>query len=78
MRGIVSGSITWDTDPTYGTLVASAVPGIDDIELLQPLRALRAPGRDTEYQSFVERLRQERRAHLDRYDQLHPSICDAV
>ena len=38
VRGIISGSIQWDNDPTFGTLVASSVPGIDDIELLQPWR----------------------------------------
>ena len=58
--------------------MASSVPGIDDIELLQPWRLYERQGRATEYQTFVEQLRQDRRAHLDRYDQLHPSICDAV
>ncbi len=78
VRGIVSGSIQWDNDPTFGTLVANSVPGIDDIELLQPWRLYERQGRATEYQGFVEDLREERSAHLDGYDQLHPSICDAV
>ena len=78
VRGIISGSIQWDNDPTFGTLVASSVPGIDDIELLQPWRLYERQDRTTEYQGFVEGLREQRSAHLDRYDQLHPSICDAV
>ena len=44
VEAIVSGTIEWVADPDFGYEVAAAVPGIDDIEILQPRRAVRAPG----------------------------------
>ena len=36
VKAIAEGTITWERDPDFGYDVATAVPGIDDPELLQP------------------------------------------
>src|SRR4029434_3322924 len=38
VRAIAEGTITWDEAPDVGSQVASEVPGIDALELLQPRR----------------------------------------
>src|SRR5256714_1742271 len=39
VKGIAEGTIEWERDPDFGYLIASAVPGIDEAEVLNP-RAL--------------------------------------
>src|SRR5215203_2064325 len=36
VEGIAEGTIAWESDPDFHYLVATAVPGIDDEEVLQP------------------------------------------
>ncbi len=74
VQGIVEGSILWDTDPDFGYEIASRVPGVDDIELLQPVRLYQRQGREAEYQAQVQRLQTERRAYLKAFDSLHPEV----
>jgi phosphoenolpyruvate carboxykinase (ATP) len=62
--GIVDRTIEWVEDPDFGYLVATSVPGIDDIEKLQPRRLYEAQGRVDEYRELVERLEAERAAFL--------------
>jgi phosphoenolpyruvate carboxykinase (ATP) len=38
VKGIAEGTIEWERDPDFGYLVASSVPGIDELEILQPRR----------------------------------------
>ena len=78
VRAIAEGTITWDEDPDFGYLVASAVPGIDDIELLQPRRLYERQGRRGEYRDHVERLKAERTAYLAGFPGLRPEIRKAV
>src|SRR5207237_8041447 len=36
VKGIAEATVEWERDPDFGYLVAAAVPGIDDAEVLQP------------------------------------------
>ena len=67
-----------DEDPDFGYQVASAVPDIDDPELLQPRRLYERQGRLEDYDAIVERLKPERVAHLQRFTQLSEEIIKAV
>jgi phosphoenolpyruvate carboxykinase (ATP) len=78
VRGIAEQSITWDEDPDFGYQVASAVPDIDDGELLQPRRLYERQGRLDDYNAIVERLKLDRVAHLQRFTQLSEEIIKAV
>lgn len=61
---IIEGSIEWVEDPDFGYLVAASLPGIDDVEKLQPRRLYEAQGRLDEYRDIVARLEEERAAFL--------------
>jgi phosphoenolpyruvate carboxykinase (ATP) len=51
VKGIAEGTIEWERDPDFGYLVASAVPGIDDVEVLQPRKLYERTGRADEYRA---------------------------
>ena len=78
VKGIAEQTITWDDDPDFGYQVASAVPGFDDPELLQPRKLYERQGRTDEYQATVERLKGERVAHLQEFPELSEEIIKAV
>jgi phosphoenolpyruvate carboxykinase (ATP) len=78
VKAIAEQTIVWDEDPDFGYLVASDVPGIDDVELLQPRRLYERQGRAGEYRDLVERLKAERVAHLEGFPELAPEIVKAV
>jgi phosphoenolpyruvate carboxykinase (ATP) len=78
VKGIAEESIRWSADDDFGYEIAESVPGIDDIDLLQPRRLYEARGRSNEYRAIVERLIQERRATLDGFPQLSDDIRKAV
>jgi phosphoenolpyruvate carboxykinase (ATP) len=78
VQGIVSGTIAWEEDPDFGYFVASSVPEVDDIEVLQPRRLYERQGRSDEYKERVESLKAERIAYLEEFEGLDPSILDAV
>ncbi|HEY2704794.1 MAG TPA: phosphoenolpyruvate carboxykinase [Candidatus Dormibacteraeota bacterium] len=78
VKAIAEGTITWERDPDFGYEVASALPGIDDLEILQPRRLYERQGRMDEYSAIVERLRSERRSYLARFDGLRSEIVNAV
>src|SRR6185436_540993 len=77
VKGIAEGTISWTGDDDFGYEIATEVPGIDDVELLQPRRLYDAQGRDEEYRLIVERLIEERRATLDAFPQLSDDIRKA-
>ncbi len=64
VKAIAEETITWEADPDFGYDVASAVPGIDDLELLQPRLLYERAGRADEYARIVERLKRERAEFL--------------
>ncbi|HEY4844071.1 MAG TPA: phosphoenolpyruvate carboxykinase [Candidatus Dormibacteraeota bacterium] len=78
VKAIAEGTITWTTDSDFGYDVAKDVPGIDDIEVLQPRRLYERTGRGDEYRSMVQRLKQERVAELKKYPGLDEEIVAAV
>jgi phosphoenolpyruvate carboxykinase (ATP) len=76
--GIAEQTIEWEEDPDFGYHVASSVPGIDDIQKLQPRRLYGAQGRTNEYTGTVEGLKADRVAHLQQFTQLSEDIIKAV
>ena len=78
VKAIAEETIIWEADPDFGYDVASAVPGIDDLELLQPRLLYERAGRADEYGRIVERLKRERAEFLASYPGLRPEILAAV
>ncbi|HEY8490092.1 MAG TPA: phosphoenolpyruvate carboxykinase, partial [Dehalococcoidia bacterium] len=80
VKAIAEETITWEEDPDFGYQVAAHVPGFpeEDADLLQPLRRYRAQGREGEYRELVARLKADRRAALERFPGLDPTILQAV
>ncbi|HVH65353.1 MAG TPA: phosphoenolpyruvate carboxykinase [Candidatus Acidoferrum sp.] len=78
VKAIAEGTIGWASDADFGYEVAERVPGIDDIEVLQPKRLYQRTGRADEYQTIVQRLKQERVAEFQKYPGLDPEIVAAV
>jgi phosphoenolpyruvate carboxykinase (ATP) len=78
VKGIAEGTITWEVDPDFGYEVASAVPGIDDIEILQPRKLYEAQGRSDEYAEIVARVKAEREEFMAKHEGLRPEIVAAL
>jgi phosphoenolpyruvate carboxykinase (ATP) len=78
VKGIAEDTIEWAEDPDFRYQVASAVPGIDDPELLQPKRLYEQQGRLDEYTALVDRLKSERVARLQEFPELSEDIIKAV
>jgi phosphoenolpyruvate carboxykinase (ATP) len=78
VKAIAEGTISWERDPDFGYEVAWSLPGIDDVEMLQPRRLYERQGRTAEYDALVGRLRAERRAYLDSFPGLRPELVDAA
>jgi phosphoenolpyruvate carboxykinase (ATP) len=78
VQGIVEGAISWETDRDFGYDVATSVPGVDDVELLQPARLYVRQGREREYQEMVARLQKERADYLSAYEMLDPAIASGL
>jgi phosphoenolpyruvate carboxykinase (ATP) len=78
VKAIAEETIKWDGDPDFGYEVAGEIPGIDDIELLQPRRLYERQGRLDEYAAFVERFKKERAETLAKYPDLTEDIIRAV
>jgi phosphoenolpyruvate carboxykinase (ATP) len=78
VKGIAEGTISWAEDEDFGYQVAESVPGIDDVELLQPRRLYEEQGRTAEYGRFVERFKAERAEFLKGFPELDEEIIKAV
>ena len=78
VKGIAEGTIEWERDPDFGYFVAAAVPGIDDVEVLQPQKLYERTGRGDEYRALVKRLKAERAEFLDDFPSLSDEIVAAV
>jgi phosphoenolpyruvate carboxykinase (ATP) len=78
VEGIVSQTIEWTEDPDFGYLIAAAVSGIEDVELIQPRRLYERQGRLDEYDAAVAQLTKERREYLAAFDGLDASIVRAI
>lgn len=80
VKGIAEGTITWEPDPDFSYQVASSVPGMEagDIEILQPRKLYERQSRGDEYHQMVERLKDERRQYMSKWEGLNPEIAAAV
>jgi phosphoenolpyruvate carboxykinase (ATP) len=80
VKGVAEASIEWEEDPDFGYLVASKVPGfiLDDAEILQPRKLYERQGRMDEYREIVERLKNERREYMKKWEGLNPEIAAAI
>jgi phosphoenolpyruvate carboxykinase (ATP) len=74
VQAIVQGTIEWTTDPDFGYEIAQSLPGIDDMEILQPRRLYERQGRMDEYNAMVSRLKSERTEYLASF----PGLAEAV
>src|SRR5207249_3377544 len=78
VKAIAEQTIKWDQDPEFGYEVAEEVPGVDDVELLQPRRLYERLARMAEYQKLVERFKRERVEELRKYPDLTEDIVRSV
>lgn len=78
VQAIVEGTASWQTDQDFGYEVASSVPGVDDIELLQPRRLYERTGRLSEYEAIVARLKKERVEYLSAFQALSPNVLEGL
>ncbi|HUP50707.1 MAG TPA: phosphoenolpyruvate carboxykinase [Thermoanaerobaculia bacterium] len=78
VKAIAEGTIRWEKDPDFGYLVATAVPGIDDPDFLQPRKMYERQGRVDEYRRLVERFTTERREYLRKWPGLSGEIVAAI
>src|SRR5215210_4574534 len=78
VKGVAEGTIEWERDPDFGYLVAASVPGIDELEILQPRRLYEEQGRGEEYRALVERFKAERAEFLRGFPSLSDEIVAAV
>jgi phosphoenolpyruvate carboxykinase (ATP) len=78
VQAIVEGTIEWTTDPDFGYEIASSLPGIDDMEILQPRRLYEQQGRMEEYNAMVSRLKSERKDYLASFAGLEEAIVKSI
>jgi phosphoenolpyruvate carboxykinase (ATP) len=78
VEALAEGTVTWEPDPDFGYEVASALPGLADVEKLQPRLRYERSGRADEYRDFAAGLKRERVEFLERYPGLDPAIVAAV
>jgi phosphoenolpyruvate carboxykinase (ATP) len=78
VQGIVEGTIEWQRDDDFGYEVARSVDGVDDLELLQPLRLYERQSRVEEYQATVARLKKERVEYLAAFGDLDPRVSEGL
>jgi phosphoenolpyruvate carboxykinase (ATP) len=78
VKGIAEGTISWTEDPDFGYQVATAVPGVDDDELLQPRKLYERQGRADEYDKQVDTYKTERAEYLAGFPGLEEAIVKSV
>jgi phosphoenolpyruvate carboxykinase (ATP) len=78
VKGIAEETIVWEDDPDFGYLVASFVPEIDDIEVLQPRRLYARTNRRHDYVDITSVIKAERKRFLRSFPGLHGEVAAAV
>jgi phosphoenolpyruvate carboxykinase (ATP) len=78
VKGVAEQTIAFEEDPDFHYQVATSVPGLDDLEKLQPRRLYERQGRGGGYVDIVERLKADRVRHLQQFTQLSEDIIKAV
>ena len=78
VKAIAEGTIQWEKDKDFGYLVAKSVPGVDDIDYLQPRKMYERQGRMDEYTALVAKYNNDRREYLRKWPGLSKEIVEAV
>jgi len=78
VQAIVEDTIEWVPDADFGYEVAAAVPGVDDVEILQPRLLYARQGRQQEYDAMVARLKKERKEYLSGFAGLDDAIVKSI
>ncbi len=78
VQAIVQGTIEWITDPDFGYEIAASLPGIDDMEILQPRRLYERQDRMDEYNGMVSRLKRERQDYLASFAGLDEAVVKSI
>jgi phosphoenolpyruvate carboxykinase (ATP) len=78
VQAIVQDTIEWVTDRDFGYQIAASLPGVDDIEILQPRRLYERQGRLAEYDAMVARLKRERKEFLGSFPGLDEEIVKSI
>jgi phosphoenolpyruvate carboxykinase (ATP) len=78
VAAIVADTIEWVTDPDFGYEIAASLPGVDDVEILQPRRLYERQGRMAEYDAMVARLKRERKEFLASFPGLSDEIVKSI
>jgi phosphoenolpyruvate carboxykinase (ATP) len=78
VQAIVTGTIEWVPDNDFGYEAASSLPGVDDVEILQPRRLYERTGRLDEYDAMAARLKRERREYLNSFPGLDDAIVKSI
>jgi phosphoenolpyruvate carboxykinase (ATP) len=78
VQAIVQDAISWTHDHDFGYEVAESVPGVDDMEILQPRLLYARHGRLEEYDAIVRRLKQERKEYLGSFVGLDEAIVKSI
>jgi phosphoenolpyruvate carboxykinase (ATP) len=78
VQGIVEGTIEWTQDPDFGYEVAASVPGVHDIEVLQPRLLYARQRRTGEHDAMVARLKRERKEFLGSFPGLDESLAKSL
>jgi len=78
VQAIVEETITWTADPDFGYEIAQVVPGVDDVEILQPRRLYDRQDRGAEYDAMVSRMKRERREYLASFPGLDEAIVKSI
>ena len=66
------------TDDDFGYEIASSLPGLDDLDILQPRGLYERTGRLDEYDAMVARLKRERREYLASFPGLDDAIVKSI
>jgi phosphoenolpyruvate carboxykinase (ATP) len=78
VQAIVEDTITWTEDPDFGYEIATSVPGVEDVEIIQPRRLYERQGRLSEYDAMVARLKRERKEYLASFTGLDEAIVKSI
>jgi phosphoenolpyruvate carboxykinase (ATP) len=78
VQAIVEDTVSWTTDPDFGYEIAQSVPGVDDVEILQPRLLYQRQGRTDEYEAMVARMKRERREYLASFASLDEAIIKSI
>jgi phosphoenolpyruvate carboxykinase (ATP) len=78
VKAIAEQTIKLTGDEDFGYEIAEEVPGIDDVDLLQPRRLYEREGKLATYDEIVQRLKRERAEALGQYPHLTAEITSAV